>query len=51
MKSEEEYDLEEQPSVLGRVLVGVAAVVLFILLILCVVFLLRKDSQEPQEEN
>lgn len=51
MKSEEEYDLGEQPSVLGRVLVGVAAVVLFILLILCVVFLLRKDSQEPQEEN
>ena len=51
MRLEEDYELEEQPSVLGRILVGVAAVVLFILLILCVVFLLRKDQPELPEES
>ncbi len=51
MRLEEEYDLEEQPSVLGRVLVGVAVVLLFILLILCVVFLLRNGKSEPIEED
>lgn len=51
MKSEEEYDLEEQPSVLGRVIVGIVAVVLFILLILCVVFLLGNGKTEPDEED
>lgn len=51
MKLEEDYELEEQPSVLGRVLVGVAVVLLFVLLILCVVFLLRKNREEPPEEN
>jgi len=51
MRLEEEYELEEQPSAIGRVLVGVAAVVLFILLILCVVFLLGHGKKEPVEEN
>ncbi len=51
MRLEEEYELEEQPSAIGRVLVGVAAVVLFILLILCVVFLLGNGKTEPDEED
>lgn len=51
MKLEDDFELEEQPSLLGRVLVGVAVVFLFILLIFCVVFLLRKDKPEQSEES
>ncbi len=51
MKLEEEYEFEEQPSVLGRVLVGMAAVILFILLILLVVFWLGSGKKEPIDED
>lgn len=51
MKLEEEYEFEEQPSVLSRVLVGVAVLVLFILLILGAVFLLWSGKKEPVEED
>lgn len=51
MKPEEEYEWEEQPSVLGRVLIVVAALALFILLILGAILLLGSGKKEPVEEE
>jgi len=51
MKQDDEYELEEEPSVLGRVLVGVAAVVLCILLFAGVYFLFGSDKEVPGEES
>lgn len=51
MKLDEEYELEDEPSVLGRVLVGVTAVVLCILLFLGAYFLFGSDKEVPVGES